>query len=551
MAYHNFEELAIAAVCLVLGIRTSRLSRAGAGEDAAETDARIFLTASGFFMLSASSAVHSLIHIVGVDENLLFYTLLGYTVGLLILIFSLSAHTLPSRKVFVSLISLPFLLMFVPRFYEGHPAFGIFRPILWIIVAYCAGALCVLQVAIFQERRTKSHLYAALAFALISVSGVFLFFPGAIGSPPWVWGHLLRPVGFLLLFFAVTRDSLLDLRASILYRALTVFTLLAGFPVIVFGMTILYQEIQPSDLLGRRVMIFLLLLLTLVAALVFSVVIIARLIRPVITLTKEVRSLASRETPRRISRQSGDELGDLAGSFNTMMSELEQSMEEKLRLGRLAATGELAATLAHEIRNPLNAINGAADYLSKNVKGSLITEFLGIIREEVSRINRLTTSLLNFAKPVVPHPSKTDINELIRETVRLVSPEYHDKGVSLVTSLDGSLPPVSVDPSQIKQVLINLLINGLAASAKGKSVTVATGREDGDFLISVVDAGDGISPNDLGNIFKPFFTTKTAGTGLGLAITEKIVREHGGDIAVASAEGQGSTFTIRLPRRNG
>jgi signal transduction histidine kinase len=229
-----------------------------------------------------------------------------------------------------------------------------------------------------------------------------------------------------------------------------------------------------------------------------------------------------------------------------MLNRLDNAIEEQERMCRLAATGELAATLAHEIKNPLNAIGGAASYLGKNTKGSLAKEFVSVITSEVSRINKLTSTLLSFSKTAAPEPTPTDLNKLAKEALYLLSKESPDLQVSLVEDLDPDLPLVDCDYNQIKQVVINLLINALDAVGEQGIIKVKTGRTKNGTYLAVEDNGTGIPPEIIQNIFNPFFSTKTRGTGLGLAISKKIAREHGGNLTVQSKPAKGSTFTLVL-----
>ena len=226
-------------------------------------------------------------------------------------------------------------------------------------------------------------------------------------------------------------------------------------------------------------------------------------------------------------------------------------MSERERLSRLAATGELAATLAHEIKNPLNAIGGAASYIGENFRGSLIREFMKIISEEVLRINKLTTTLLNFARPVTPHLEPADLNSTVEDTLELLSQEAKESGIELSVDLGSGVPVVDMDHNQIKQLLINLIINSFDAVGEKGRVLIKTGISDGMVVLSVEDNGTGIREENLEEIFNPFYTTKTRGTGLGLAISKKIAKEHGGDIKVESAYNKGSKFTLVLPGKNG
>jgi signal transduction histidine kinase len=249
---------------------------------------------------------------------------------------------------------------------------------------------------------------------------------------------------------------------------------------------------------------------------------------------------------KRIPIQSNDEIGELSGAFNDMLNRLDNAIEEQERMCRLAATGELAATLAHEIKNPLNAIGGAATYIGKNTKGSLAKEFVSVITSEVSRINKLTTTLLSFSKTAAPNPEPNDLNELVTDALNLLSKESPDLQVSVNKDLAEGLPLVDFDYNQIKQVLINLLINAHDAVSENGVITVKTWQKKSKVFLAVEDNGSGILPEIINNIFNPFFTTKTRGTGLGLAISKKIAREHGGNLTVESTPGNGSTFTLEL-----
>lgn len=550
MAYHIAEEFLVAFISLFLGIRTIRTYRKyNTIQPSLDSDIlnRIYLASMGFFLLFINSAFHSIIHEFNLSSNMLFHTLAGYSLGLLLLIFSISFRDPSGKKFLPIVLYLPFFIILLPWIYPLLPPFTEFRPLMWVLFTYLSGTLFILCIALYLNTKLKSYLRMSFGFLLIAISGIFLFFPSAIGAVPWIHGHLMRPLGFLILAFSVREENFVNLRGSILYRALITFSLLAAIPLLFFGVAIFYEEMNPLGITERRFLIFALILSTLIAALIFGIGTVIRLIKPILELKKGVDSLSREGFEKEIKIKTGDEIETLTSAFNRMVSDLKSSIREKERLSRLAAMGELSARLAHEIRNPLNAIEGAASYISKNYKGELITEFLHIIKEEVNRINILATSLLNFSKPILPQPSLSDINELIEETVRLISQEYSDREVLLEASLDKNIPSVMFDKNQIKQVIINLLLNALEASEKGHKVEVTSERSDGLIVVSVKDSGKGISEKEMENIFKPFYTTKTKGTGLGLAIAEKILKEHGGEIRVESTNGRGSKFSLYLP----
>ena len=232
---------------------------------------------------------------------------------------------------------------------------------------------------------------------------------------------------------------------------------------------------------------------------------------------------------------------------------------------RLAVLGQMAAGLAHEIRNPLGAIKGAAQLLADPAPGAVLDpasrEFLGIILEEVDRLDRVVGSVLDLARPheggvLLP----ADVNAVARRTLQILSAEPGSEELKFEITLDPALPRVVIDPEQLRQVLMNLLRNASQAMKGHGKVVVSTrvrfGRgtrsggpsSDEPFVeLTVADNGPGISEKVLANLFMPFFTTKDKGTGLGLAISQRIVQGAGGRIDVRSYEGKGSTFSVLLP----
>jgi len=226
---------------------------------------------------------------------------------------------------------------------------------------------------------------------------------------------------------------------------------------------------------------------------------------------------------------------------------------------RLAALGAMAAGIAHEIKNPLGAIKGAAQLLENNEgeASGADPEFVGIILEEVDRLDRVVSSILDYARQRSPEVEPMDVNGAVRRTMQILSPTYEDTDVTVALAED--LPPARIDPEQLRQVLMNLVSNAVQAMGGRGRVSVVTSfrpvaratwaanAEHGLVEVRVADTGPGIASNILKNLFVPFFTTKAAGTGLGLAISQRIVQNAGGTIEVNSAPGVGTTFTILLP----
>jgi signal transduction histidine kinase len=247
-------------------------------------------------------------------------------------------------------------------------------------------------------------------------------------------------------------------------------------------------------------------------------------------------------------------------------SKLYERMKER---DRLAALGEMAAGLAHEIRNPLGAIKGAAQLLTPTTSDdghgipAESREFLGIIVEEANRLNRVVSQFLDYARPYRGEPQPLDVNEVVRKTAQLVTPPPLPTGeggdapppppVEVHLQLSDELPRARADAEQLRQVFLNLAINGVQAMPSGGKLTISTALRKGgrrgtpQLEVRFRDTGVGIPPAELKNLFIPFYTTKEKGTGLGLPISQRIIENHGGTIEVRSRVGVGSTFTVVLP----
>lgn len=258
---------------------------------------------------------------------------------------------------------------------------------------------------------------------------------------------------------------------------------------------------------------------------------------------------------------SSDEIAlmlELAEQAATVVenSKLYDRMRER---DRLAALGEMAAGLAHEIRNPLGAIKGAAQFLDPRRLDGEEAEFLGVIVEEVDRLNGVVTQFLDYARPLKGTPLPTDVNDVVERTLRLIATTV-PANVAIEAHLDRALPRAQSDAEQLKQVVINLVQNAVQAMPDGGRIAIttsSTGDDPGGFRlhgrgseqveIRIRDTGPGIPEDQREHVFVPFFTTKQKGTGLGLAISQRIIRSHGGGIALTSKPGEGTEFVVRLP----
>jgi two-component system sensor histidine kinase HydH len=260
---------------------------------------------------------------------------------------------------------------------------------------------------------------------------------------------------------------------------------------------------------------------------------------------------------------STDELALLGHMTEQLAISLENSqMFERLKeRDRLAALGEMAAGLAHEIRNPLGAIKSAAQYLDPQSMKGEEGEFLQVIVEEVNRLNHVVSTFLDYARPYRGTFAPFDLNDALTKTVKLLLAKEIPSGVRVRMALTKDLPRVMGDAEQIRQVMLNLIINAVQAmDGKGRLIvstrvsraTVESTLQDGTAREGMVemrikDSGPGIPPDVLKSLFIPFFTTKEKGTGLGLAICQRIAQAHGGTVEVRNRRGRGAEFTVKMP----
>jgi len=229
---------------------------------------------------------------------------------------------------------------------------------------------------------------------------------------------------------------------------------------------------------------------------------------------------------------------------------LKEAQEELIQSNKFKVLGELASGMAHEIRNPLGSIQGALEIIKEDYKqGDKKFEFLNILFKEIRRLNRVVADFLSYAGPSQPALVGCDLNQLIQESLSIIKPEADKKRIDLKIELSPKMPPIQADPSQIKQALLNLLLNSLQALENSGEISVTSESKNGWITVAIKDTGPGISPENLSKVFTPFFTTKEEGVGLGLGIVERIIQNHKGRISVESQEGRGTVFAIELPQR--
>ncbi|MBI2214681.1 MAG: HAMP domain-containing protein [Acidobacteria bacterium] len=305
---------------------------------------------------------------------------------------------------------------------------------------------------------------------------------------------------------------------------------------------------------------------------------------PIRKLIAGTRAISEMQLDQPVTIKSSEELAELAHSFDTMRLRLKSSVEENaeftqkletkveqrtaqlkvaqhklMQTDRLASLGQLAASVAHEINNPISGVLNLSMLMQRILKDDGIPpgrisdfrRYLGQVASETSRVGRIVSDLLSFSRRSKPQSTQADLNALIRTTVSLVNHKLQLGNVAVDLDLAQPLPAVCCDSSQIQQVIMNLVMNGAEAIHGGGTVSVSTRASDDEksVVLEVRDDGAGMSPEVVDKIFDPFFTTKEEGkgVGLGLAVVYGIVEAHGGEVEVESALGRGTRFRVRLP----
>lgn len=218
------------------------------------------------------------------------------------------------------------------------------------------------------------------------------------------------------------------------------------------------------------------------------------------------------------------------------------------RGGDALTLGELSTVLAHEMRNPLSSIKGAAQILQQEYDGQTpLTEFLAIILDEVDALTALTTEFLDFARPLYPELAWCSWNESVMEAVCAVQSAADTADIEIEVDLAADLPVTLMDPYQVERAMRNLLINAIEATARGGLVSVYSYSLPEGVGMSVTDRGSGVPAELLSRVFIPFFTTKVTGIGLGLPVARKIAQYHGGEVSATRNDGPGMTFDLHLP----
>jgi two-component system nitrogen regulation sensor histidine kinase NtrY len=284
----------------------------------------------------------------------------------------------------------------------------------------------------------------------------------------------------------------------------------------------------------------------------------ARITRPVRELAEGAREVAAGRWETRIDVRGLDEIGQLGIAFNDMTRTLASQRDRLLQTERVAAWRELARRLAHELRNPLFPLQITVENLQR-AKQLDAKQFLEVFNEstatlkvELANLNAIVGRFSDFSKMQAPAFTRMDVNEALRNIIRLFEPQFNVVGKPTIAAeyfLTEPLPEIDADPVLLHRAFQNLVLNALDVMPAGGTLTLRTSERGANVLIEISDSGAGLTSEQCARLFTPYYTTKQQGTGLGLAIVQSIVSDHHGTISVSSEEGHGTTFRIELPKR--
>ena len=277
---------------------------------------------------------------------------------------------------------------------------------------------------------------------------------------------------------------------------------------------------------------------------------------PIKNLVDDFKKVSAGDLSVTIPVTSRDEIGELAEGFNNMVEKLREREVLEKRLNEaehLSRVGQLASGIAHEIRNPLNYISLAIDHLKTEMLPNCgdnceeLTELADKIKEEVRRANYMVLNFMNYGRPLKLRRMPTVYPELLSRVLPVLHDRLEEQQIRVEQQIPPDLPCLWIDQELFRNCILNFLNNAAQAMPDGGTITLGAELVDGEVKLTFADQGSGIKEEDIGKIFQPYFTTKDVGIGLGLAITERIIKEHGGRIMVASRQDEGTVFTVILP----
>ncbi|SPF31972.1 Periplasmic sensor signal transduction histidine kinase [Candidatus Sulfotelmatobacter kueseliae] len=308
------------------------------------------------------------------------------------------------------------------------------------------------------------------------------------------------------------------------------------------------RQIRTAALLGGAVGMVLAVLLSGWAA--------ARVTRPVEQLAQAARQVAAGDWHTQVTITSADELGELAGSFNRMTSELLQQKEQLVQSERVAAWRELARRLAHELKNPLFPLQLTVENLLRARQQSpeqfeeIFKESSATLLAEIANLKTIISRFSEFSRMPQPQLQRVQVNDVVDGVMRLFQAQLSTPErapIECKLELAEVMPTIAADPELLHRALSNLVLNAMDAMAQGGTLTLRTRRAGEWAVLEVADTGTGLTPEECERLFTPYYTSKAHGTGLGLAIVQSVISDHGGRVSVRSESGRGTTFVIELP----
>lgn len=283
-----------------------------------------------------------------------------------------------------------------------------------------------------------------------------------------------------------------------------------------------------------------------------------RYTKPIQRLVEDFKRVSAGDLSVTIPVKSHDEIGELAEGFNNMVEKLREreALEKRLyEAEHLSRVGQLASGIAHEIRNPLNYISLAIDHLKSEIvpvcgdRSAELAELTDKIKEEVRRANYMVLNFMNYGRPLKLRRSLVPYSEILSKVLPLLDDRLAERRIRIELDIAAGLPPLWVDQELLRNCILNFVNNAAQAMNDGGVICLGATLDEsgGRVRLTFVDQGSGILQEDIAKIFQPYFTTKDVGVGLGLAITERIIKEHGGEILVESKPAEGTKFTVLLP----
>lgn len=417
--------------------------------------------------------------------------------------------------------------------------------IYWLVKKYIAA----------RHRQIKTQLLLFLLGVLIT--NILLFTFGFL--LPWIVGFYflieMSPLAFLsgvVLFTSVAvgkynmfpaafqRVKTFSINKKIFFSALIlvpIIILLVEIPLV----RIIFNINSNTELLR---FFYISLIGGLIVSVSMAFVIIQIISNPLANLKRNAIKIEEGNYGTKVDILSNDEIGELAEAFNSMSQTLKNNTEELIKKEKLAALGEMAAVLAHEIKNPLTSIKMNVDILEESLQLKNNDEFpFSIMKKEINRLNNLVKDVLQFSSQMDLVCSDLDIKSLISEILFQLTNKLEKKNISVINKIESN--KLSADYEKLKQVFFNLLDNSIESIDKDGSIEIISHSENNNLYISIKDSGNGIENTD--KIFEPFFTTKASGTGLGLSVSQKIIEQHGGKIKLITSSPGETIFEISIP----